>query len=225
MFDGGKDGNEMKHYKTAIFDLDGTLLNTLEDLTNSVNAALEKNNKPQRTIEEVRSFVGNGIRLLVERAVPAGTAAAETDQIFADFKAHYAIHCNDKTRPYDGMPALLEKLSKEGYHLAIVSNKADSAVKELNQIYFKDVISVAIGECEGIRKKPAPDTVNQAFRELGVTKEDAVYIGDSDVDVMTAKNSGLPCISVLWGFREKEFLKENGATVFAKDADELEQLL
>lgn len=215
----------MNHYKTAIFDLDGTLLNTLEDLTDSVNAALEKNNKPQRTIDEVRSFVGNGIRLLMERAVPEGTPLEETDQIFADFKAHYALHCNDKTRPYDGMIALLKKLSNEGYNLAIVSNKADNAVKELNKIYFQDVITVAIGERAGIEKKPAPDTVNQAFRELGVTKEDAVYIGDSDVDVMTAKNSGLPCISVLWGFREKEFLKEKGASVFAKDAAELELLL
>lgn len=215
----------MNNYKTAIFDLDGTLLNTLEDLAASVNAALEKNGKPVRSLSEVKSFVGNGIRRLIERAVPAGTSLAETEQIFADFKEYYAKHCNDKTKPYPGLVELLEKLSLEGYQLAIVSNKADNAVKVLNQIYFEKFITTAIGERAGIRKKPAPDTVLEALEELKVSKEDAVYIGDSEVDIQTAENAGLPCISVLWGFRDEEFLKKNGAKTFAKDAKDLEILL
>lgn len=215
----------MNNYKTAIFDLDGTLLDTLEDLAASVNAALEKNGKPVRSLSEVKSFVGNGIRRLIERAVPAGTSLAETEQIFADFKEYYAKHCNDKTKPYSGLVELLEKLSLEGYQLAIVSNKADNAVKLLNQIYFEKFITTAIGERAGIRKKPAPDTVLEALEELKVSKEDAVYIGDSEVDIQTAENAGLPCISVLWGFRDEEFLKKNGAKTFAKDAKDLEILL
>ncbi|MGN0350887.1 MAG: HAD family hydrolase [Roseburia sp.] len=211
----------MGNCNTVIFDLDGTLLNTLEDLADAVNAALEKHGKPARSIEEIRCFVGNGVRLLIERAVPEGTAVSETDEIFADFKAHYALHCNDKTRPYDGVLEVMQQLKEAGYHLAIVSNKLDSAVKELSEIYFKGLVDVAIGERPGVARKPAADMVESALQELGAEKEHAVYVGDSDVDYATAVNSGLPCISVLWGFRDQEFLEEKGADCFVSDAQSL----
>ena len=215
----------MKRYNTVIFDLDGTLLNTLEDLTDAVNFALESCSMPCRTIEEVRQFVGNGIRKLMLRAVPNGEENADFERAYQLFQQYYKVHCNDKTKPYPGIIELLDELKQMGYHLAIVSNKADFGVKELQEIYFKAYITTAIGEKEGIRKKPAPDTVEQALRELGMTKEDAIYVGDSDVDVQTARNAGLPCISVTWGFRSREFLKEHGADCFADNTKQLLQLL
>ena len=201
--------------KAVIFDLDGTLLNTLEDLTDSTNAALQQYSYPTRTIDEVRRFVGNGVKLLMLRAlgIEKPEDNADFEDIFAAFRAHYAEHSNDHTRPYDGVLELMERLRDAGIEMAIVSNKLDAAVKQLNEIYFSEYISVAIGENEaaGVRKKPAPDTVYAALRELGVTAEESIYIGDSEVDLATAKNSGLPCISVLWGFRDKECLLEHGA--------------
>ena len=201
--------------KAVIFDLDGTLLNTLEDLTDSTNAALQQYSYPTRTINEVRRFVGNGVKLLMLRAlgIEKPEDNADFEDIFAAFRAHYAEHSNDHTRPYDGVLELMERLRDAGIEMAIVSNKLDAAVKQLNEIYFSEYISVAIGENEaaGVRKKPAPDTVYAALRELGVTAEESIYIGDSEVDLATAKNSGLPCISVLWGFRDKECLLEHGA--------------
>lgn len=215
----------MKKYQTVIFDLDGTLLNTLEDLTDAVNYALESCKMPTRTIEEIRQFVGNGIRNLMLRAVPEGEANRDFERTYQLFQQYYKLHCNDRTRPYPGIIELLGELKKQGYRLAIVSNKADFGVKELQSIYFKDYITVAIGEKEGICKKPAPDTVQQALRELGVTEEHAIYVGDSDVDIQTARNAGLPCISVTWGFRSREFLEEHGADCFADDTDQLLKLL
>ena len=201
--------------KAVIFDLDGTLLNTLEDLTDSTNAALQQYSYPTRTIDEVRRFVGTGVTLLMLRAlgIEKPEDNADFEDIFAAFRAHYAEHSNDHTRPYDGVLELMERLRDAGIEMAIVSNKLDAAVKQLNEIYFSEYISVAIGENEaaGVRKKPAPDTVYAALRELGVTAEESIYIGDSEVDLATAKNSGLPCISVLWGFRDKECLLEHGA--------------
>ena len=201
--------------KAVIFDLDGTLLNTLEDLTDSTNAALQQYGYPTRTIDEVRRFVGNGVKLLMLRAlgVEKPEDNADFEDIFAAFRAHYAEHSNDHTRPYDGIPELMKHLRDAGIEMAIVSNKLDAAVKQLNEIYFSGYINVAIGENEaaGVRKKPAPDTVYAALRELGITAEESIYIGDSEVDLATAKNSGLPCISVLWGFRDRECLLEHGA--------------
>lgn len=211
----------MRSYDTVIFDLDGTLLNTLEDLTDAVNASLTASGYPVRTIEEVRRFVGNGIGKLIRRAVPEGTTDEDFEKVFAAFKEYYGIHCNDKTRPYPGVPELLERLKDEGYRLAIVSNKADFAVKELRDIYFAGTVEVAIGEREGIRRKPAPDTVEQALRELGSDSGRAVYVGDSDVDIETARNAGMPCISVTWGFREEAFLRECGGQNFAANAAEV----
>lgn len=214
-----------RKFETVIFDMDGTLLDTLCDLTDAVNAALESMEMPKRGIEEIRQFVGNGVRNLMERAVPEGAKNPQFEETFVRFKEYYAIHCNDKTRAYDGVIQLLKELQRQEYALAIVSNKLDSAVKELNDLYFEGIVKVAIGEREGVAKKPAPDTVYAALKELGMPKETAIYVGDSDVDLMTAKNAGLPCISVLWGFRDKNFLKEHGADKFAQVPEDVKKYL
>jgi len=196
----------MKKYDTVIFDLDGTLLNTLEDLADGVNFVLKSNGCPQRTLEEVRHFVGNGIRKLMERAVPENVTGERFEKIFEEFRTYYTEHCQIKTRAYDGIIKLLAILKQKGYAMAIVSNKNHGAVTELNQIYFKDYIETAIGQKDGIRKKPAPDTVLQALKELGKEKETAVYVGDSEVDFLTAENTGMDCVLVTWGFRTVEEL-------------------
>ena len=202
----------MHKYKTYIFDLDGTLLSTLADLAASTNYALRTHHMPERSIDEVRRFVGNGVKKLMERAIPDGLNNPLFEETFATFRQHYMQHNLDTTQPYPGIMQLLEQLKAEGKNIAVVSNKFYAATRELCRHFFGDLVPVAIGEREDIRKKPAPDTVIEALRELGVDKEGAVYIGDSDVDIMTAKNSGMPCVSVLWGFRDKEFLLEHGAT-------------
>ena len=210
-------------YKTFIFDLDGTLLDTIGDLAASVNYALRTNGMPEHSTDDVRRFVGNGVRLLMERAVPNGAANPLFDDAFADFRQHYMVHSLDTTRPYDGIPETLAELKSRGCRLAVVSNKFMSATQELIRHFFPDTIEVAIGEheAEGIRKKPAPDTVIAALKALGVGKEDAVYVGDSDVDILTARNSGLPCISVLWGFRDRDFLIQHGAKTLISAPHEL----
>ena len=211
----------MKSYNIYIFDLDGTLLDTLQDLTSSVNFALHKYHLPERTISEIRHFVGNGVRLLMERAVPNGCLHPFFDDIFATFRQYYLEHSLDTTKPYDGVPEMLHELKSRGCQLAVVSNKMMTATKKLTSHFFPEV-DVTIGEHEasGIRKKPAPDTVHEALRQLDVdpysSTLSAVYIGDSDVDILTAQNAGLPCISVLWGFRDRQFLTDHGATVFVK---------
>ncbi len=206
----------MKQYSTYIFDLDGTLLNTLGDLCASCNYALKTMGFPTRTLDEVRRFVGNGVAKLIERAVPEATSAELTAETLDVFRRHYLDHGLDTTCPYDGIPEMLAELKRKGKRIAVVSNKFNDATRQLCAHFFPDTVEVAIGETSTIRKKPAPDTVIEAMRQLGVTAEDAVYIGDSDVDVMTARNSGMPCISVLWGFRDKNFLIESGATTFAE---------
>ena len=198
-------------YRTAIFDLDGTLLDTLEDLYRAVNHALIQHMLPSRSREEVRLFVGNGVEMLIRRAVPAGCDGETTLSVLADFKAYYAAICKDNTRPYDGILPALEALREQGVRVAVVSNKFDAATKALCAEYFGDLVEVAIGERADVLKKPAPDTVFEALRELGVTAEDAVYIGDSDVDIKTAENCGMACISVTWGLRDEDFLVERGA--------------
>lgn len=210
-------------YEAVIFDLDGTLLDTLQDLTDAVNFALKKNGKPLRSIDEIRSFVGNGIAKLVERAVPQETSLQEREKILAAFREYYGKHCRDKTVPYAGIEEVLLDFKKHGVKMAVVSNKADFAVQELIPRYFPGLITVAKGENEaaGISKKPAPDMVEAALKELGCKKEGAVYVGDSDVDLMTANNVGIPCIAVSWGFRGAEFLKKNGADKIANEPKEL----
>lgn len=204
--------------KTCIFDLDGTLLDTLADLANAVNHALRVNSMPERTIEEVRFMVGNGVRKLMLLAVPNGEDNPLFEKAFADFRAYYSEHSFDNTKPYDGILPLLAELKGRGVKMAVVSNKMDSATKPLVKSFFGEYIDVAIGECEseGIKRKPAPDMVFKAIREMGVKAEDCVYIGDSDVDLQTAENAGLPCISVLWGFRDKDFLSAFGADTFVE---------
>ena len=203
-------------YHTYIFDLDGTLLDTLGDLAASVNFALRTHGMPEHSIDDVRRFVGNGVRKLMERAIPGGEKNPDFEATFATFRQYYMEHSLDTTRPYEGIPEMLSELKKRGCRLAVVSNKMMAATQELIRHFFPDTIEVAIGEheAEGICKKPAPDTVQAALRQLGVGKEGAVYVGDSDVDIMTARNSGLPCISVLWGFRDRDFLLQHGAETF-----------
>lgn len=198
----------MQKYDTIIFDLDGTLLNTLEDLADGVNYCMRKFSCPERTLEEVRRFVGNGIRKLIERSVPMGTENPEFETIFETFKSYYTAHCQIKTRAYPEIEELLSELAKREYKLAIVSNKNIDAVRELNELYFKDYIKLAVGERQGVRKKPFPDSVNQAVAELGAKKEHVLYVGDSEVDKETADNAGVDCILVSWGFRAKELLLE-----------------
>lgn len=200
-------------YKAVVFDLDGTLLNTLEDLKDAVNAALRSHQMPERSLEEVRNFVGNGIAKLIERSVPDNTGKEEQEEVLRIFCEYYGVHCQDKTVPYDGILELLSKLGEEGYRIAVVSNKAHFAVKELIPHYFSNLIPVAMGENEraGVAKKPAPDMVWKALEELGCSREEAVYVGDSDVDYETAKNSGLDFIGVSWGFRGRAFLEKLGA--------------
>lgn len=209
-------------YDTYIFDLDGTLLDTLQDLAASVNYALGQYQMPTHDIDAVRSFVGNGVRLLMERAIPDGAQNPQFEAVFAAFRQYYMEHSLDTTRPYDGISEMLSELKRQGKRLAVVSNKFYAATQELVAHFFPE-IEVAIGEheAEGIRKKPAPDTVYEALRQLGVGKENVVYVGDSDVDLMTARNSGLPCISVLWGFRDRDFLLRHGATTFVRKPSEL----
>ncbi|MCI8408920.1 MAG: HAD-IIIA family hydrolase [Lachnospiraceae bacterium] len=198
-----------------IFDLDGTILNTLEDLADSTNYALAANQLPERTMEEIRNFVGNGIRKLIERAVPEGCEDIKVDKVFADFGKHYKEHCADKTRPYEGILELLSELHSKKYHLAVVSNKADFAVQELCETYFQGKFEYVVGERKGIRRKPYPDSVLEVLDKLQINKENAVYVGDSEVDIKTAKNAGIKMICVEWGFRDRAYLMKQGAENFA----------
>ena len=210
-------------YNTYIFDLDGTLLDTLTDLAASCNYALRTHGMPEHSIDDVRRFVGNGVRKLMERAIPEGEANPDFEATFATFREHYMHHSLDTTKPYPAIMETLAELKACGCRLAVVSNKMMAATVELCKHFFPDTIEVAIGEneAEGICKKPAPDTVYAALRKLGVSKDDAVYVGDSDVDIQTAANSGLPCISVLWGFRDRDFLIQHGAKAFISAPSEL----
>ena len=195
-------------YDTLIFDLDGTLLYTLEDIHDAVNHVLGENGYSLNTLEDTRNYVGNGLKQLMKRSLPEDAGKEVLDRLAEELCDYYADHCQIKTRPYDGILECLEKLKSQGYQMAIVSNKIDEAVKELNALYFGKYISVAIGEREGIQRQPAPDTVYQALKELGASPEKALYIGDSEVDFATSQNAGLDCMSVSWGFRERSLLED-----------------
>lgn len=197
--------------KTVIFDLDGTLLNTLEDLCIAVNHALGTFGYPTKTLEEVRMAVGNGVGKLMERVLPDGIANPDFEPCLESFRQYYSEHLQDNTTPYAGIAELLQWLKTNGYGIGIVSNKFDAAVKKLRDDYFTEYITVAIGEAPDVRKKPAPDCVFRAMEELNSMRDDTIYVGDSDVDVQTAHNAGLFCVGVSWGFRGREFLEENGA--------------
>ncbi len=213
----------MDKITTIVFDMDGTLLNTLDDITDSVNAILGRHGLTLRTIDEIRHMVGNGASHLMERAIASGKEHPDFDSILKEYQDYYEEHCNIKTGPYKHIPELLKGLSERGYKLAIVSNKPMGAVKELTRIYFGDYVSVAIGVTETMRRKPYPDEVFAAMDELGSTKEETIYVGDSEVDHKTAMNSGLRCISCLWGFRTKEELLNAGASgnIFVSDPLEI----
>lgn len=212
-------------YKAVIFDLDGTLLDTLDDLADSVNFALKNNNMPERETDEIRGFVGNGIGKLMERSIPSGRENLYFDKAFADFKSHYEKNCRNKTKPYDKIMPMLEKLKENNIKLAIVSNKADFAVQKLSEDFFEGLIDFSVGEREGIRRKPAPDSVNEVLKILDISKEEAVYVGDSDVDIQTAKNAGLKCISVSWGFKGRKFLEAMNAEIIIDSPDEIINIL
>lgn len=226
----------MKHFKTIIWDLDGTLMDTLQDLMASVNFALRQNGMPERSYLEIRCFVGNGVRRLIDLSVPEGTEVSLADKVFSDFKSHYIVHCQDQTGLYEGIAETLQELKRRGVRMAVVSNKLQSGVTELfesqvrtvgrkDTICLKDFIEVAIGERPEMARKPAADMVNKAFEEIRLDHSDAVYIGDSEVDLATARNAGLPCISVLWGFRDKDFLIEQGAETFVGRPAEILQFV
>ena len=207
-----------------LFDLDGTLLDTLDDLHAAVCYALKRQGLPTRTRAQVRDYIGNGIVMLMKRAVGEDALpAVDMAQVMADFKEYYGAHCQDKTAPYDGILELLAALKAQGKKIAVVSNKADFAVKKLCEGYFSGLVDVAIGENEagGVKKKPAPDTVFAAVNALGGTLENAVYIGDSEVDIQTARNAGIACISVSWGMKDREFLLKNGAKIIVDAPEKL----
>lgn len=212
-------------YKAVIFDMDGTILNTLEDLKNATNYSLRQFGMPERSLEEVRMFVGNGIRKLVERAVPPGTPKEKIDQILDVFLEYYEIHSADNTSPYPGILELVEKLKKSGIKTAVSTNKADVPAQELGREYFNGIFDLIVGQQDGLKVKPAPDSVNKILSILDIQKKDAIYIGDSDVDVQTAKNSGLDFIGVSWGFRGREFLEKNGAKNIVDNANEILDLV
>lgn len=221
LIDAAMEEHKMKK-KLMIFDLDGTILDTLQDLAVSTNYALVYHGFPERSVDEVRRFVGNGIGKLIERAVPEHTSENEIKAVLETFKIHYGEHCADRTRPYDGIMKLLSDLKNRGIQTAVVSNKADFAVQELCGQYFPGCFDFVVGEREGIRRKPCPDSVNEVLKTLQKTAEESVYVGDSDVDVDTASNAGMDMIGVSWGFRGREFLMEHGA---ARIADRPEEIL
>ena len=211
---------------TIIFDLDGTLLNTLEDLMDSVNFALERQGYPLRNLEEIRSFVGNGIRLLMERAVPKDVIGTNTFEIcFKDFCDYYKIHMEDKTAPYDGINDMLSNIKKAGFKTAIVTNKADFAAQELCKRMFGENIDLIVGSSADRPNKPAPDGAFYAIDTLGSKAENTIFVGDADTDILTAKNAGLKSIGVLWGFRDREIIEAEGAEYIVETVKELEKQL
>jgi len=201
----------MKKFDAVIFDLDGTLLYTLDDVTDSINYMLEKHHFALRSRDEIKSFVGEGAGRLMERAIPGGRSNPEFEKCLADYFVHYFANMQNKTYPFEGIPETVRKLYEGGFKMAVVSNKIDNATKELTQKYFGDYIKVAIGQSADIASKPAPDTVFQALEELGVSPDKALYVGDMEIDIETARNSGTVSVAVTWGYRAREFLEENGA--------------
>lgn len=215
----------MKKFNTIIFDMDGTLLNTIEDIADSVNYILKKYGYPQRTYDEIISFVGNGSERLIGLSLPEGRNTPNFNKYLEEYKEYYLEHNNIKTSPYEGIMELLKELSERNYKLAIVSNKNDNNIKNLSKIYFGDYIKTAIGQSEDVKRKPAPDMVHNALKEIGADTENAVYIGDSEVDIYTAKNANMHCVSVCWGYRDEELLKEQGAEYLIYEPYELIEFL
>lgn len=218
----------MKDIKLVAFDMDGTVLNTLRDLTDSINHVLLAHGFPSRTPDEVRQFVGNGARKLVERAVMEESGSSESssliDTLLAEFREYYHEHSAIHTSPYPGIPELLTRLREAGIATAVVSNKPDAATRLLAEKFFPGLFDIAIGEREGLTRKPAPDMLEYVMRKIGVTAAETLYVGDSDVDIETARAAGVSCRSVTWGFRDEEFLIEHGATRLIRDPSELTEM-
>jgi len=215
----------MRKYNAVIFDMGGTLLDTLEDIAGSVNYALGELGFPTRDISQIRKSVGNGVVRMLELSLPDGTGNPRFNDAVNLFRQHYAKNCRNKTRPYAGIPELLHNLTANNCKLAVISNKYDEAVNELNTFYFSKYITVAIGENENIRRKPAADMLLAALNSLGVTADESVYIGDSEVDIETAANAGVDCVSVTWGFRDRDCLISHGAKTMIDSPEELADLL
>lgn len=211
--------------QAVIFDLDGTLLNTLGDLRAATNHALAVRGLAPRSMDEIRRFVGNGIRLLICRAMPEGTSDAEIDAALEDFKAYYAAHIHDRTVPYDGIPQLLTALRKRGMKVAVLSNKIDSASQELIEYFFPGKADVVFGEHVGVPRKPDPTSCRMVMQQLDVQPEQVLYVGDSGTDMQTAKNAGLYAVGVTWGFRSREVLTENGADVLVDSPEQILQII
>ena len=208
-------------YKAVIFDLDGTLLNTLDDLAASVNFALKDCGYPERTIEEVRAFIGNGVIKLMQRATPDGISQEEFDRCFGSFRTHYLKHMFDTTKPYDGILPLLDTLKAAGIKTAVVSNKLHSGVVGLCKDFFGDRLTCAFGVLDESERKPAPANVFKAIKEMQVEAADCVYVGDREVDVQTANNAGLDCIAVTWGYRDPDVLKMNSPKYMIEKPEEI----
>lgn len=207
--------------KAVLFDLDGTLLNTLSDLTDSVNFMLESFGFPTHSEQKIRSIVGHGVKNLISRALPDDASEELFEKALSTYKAHYEINQINKTIPYPGIPAMLRELKSRGIKLAIVSNKHNEATQFLSRHYFGDLMDCTVGNCDFLEKKPAPDMADYALDRLSVSRGEAVFVGDAETDIQTAKNAEIPCISVTWGFRDREVLEETGAEIFADTSDEL----
>ena len=212
-------------YKAVLFDMDGTVMNTIDDLNDSVNASLRHFGMPGISREDTLRFIGNGARRLIEQAVPAGTGEDMLEEVLKYYVNYYQSHCMIKTAPYDGITELMKSLRDAGVRQVIVSNKPDAATREIAERYFTGLTEFAIGEKEGLRRKPWPDMVDAAVETLGLSKRDCVYIGDSEVDIATARNAEVNCISVLWGFRDKKTLEDAGAEAFAETPEKLGDLI
>lgn len=217
----------MGRYQAVLFDLDGTLLDTLDDLTDSVNVILEKYGFPLRDRKEIRRFLGNGSERLMKEALPKDISEMDFAKYLKEYQAYYKAHMEEKTAPYEGILPLLGELRKAGLKIGVVSNKFDLAVKGLCEKYFPGTIDVAAGEREadGIRRKPAPDMIFTAAKWLGVDVQDCLYVGDSEVDIMTAQNAGMDCVSVTWGFRDEVFLRKAGAAHLVHTTEELKNYI
>ncbi len=208
-------------YDAVIFDLDGTLTDTLDDLKNSVNYALGEFGFPERTLDEVRSFVGNGVRRLIYLSVPENTPQETAEECLKVFKEYYKSHSLIKTKPYDGIIPMLEELKKQGIKTAVVTNKMHEAAEDIVHIFFDGLIDTTVGQVDGVAQKPQPDGINLVLSSLSVSKERAVYVGDSEVDCITAINAGMPCIGVTWGFRDRYVLLENGASCIIDSPEQI----
>lgn len=208
-------------YNTYIFDLDGTILDTLDDLSNAVNFAMRSKGYPERTVDEVRNFIGNGIRVLIKRAVPQDTGDEDYEQALELFTKYYLEHIADYTKPYDGIVDVINSLRKSGCKVAVVSNKAHFAAQAVVKDFFGDIFDTVVGKKDEFPSKPEPDSLLYTIKSLGADKEKCIYIGDSDVDVLTAHNAGLPCIGVTWGNRDEDVLVKSGAEYIARTPSDI----